>query len=220
MTLLEASHLHRSVDPSGRLLLDHVCLSIRAGDRLGIQGVSGSGKSTLLRALALMDAQTTGQICFRGQPVLEPDIPAFRRSVVYLPQQPGFIDGTVRDNLKLAFGFASCTQTFDEQRATDWFANFGRGASMLQQSAGDLSGGERQMVAFIRALLLEPTVLLLDEPSAAMDGKLARIIERQALDWVHQQTDRGFVWISHDEAQVHRVTNRRVCLQDGQLDES
>ncbi|MEM9644002.1 MAG: ATP-binding cassette domain-containing protein [Planctomycetota bacterium] len=218
--LLDAQGLSRTLEESGRVLLDGVDLFIDEGDRIGILGESGSGKTTLLRSLAMLDASTDGRLSFRSAP-LEPDgVPAYRRRVAHVSQQAGFIDASVRENLKLGFRFASADSPYDETEAISILGRLGRTESILDQNARELSGGERQMVAFVRALLVDPTILLLDEPTAAMDGDSAAKLESLILHWCRAKPDRALVWISHDMDQIRRMTNRRVRLRSGQLDEA
>lgn len=219
MTLLVANGLHRSLNESGRVLLDNVDVSINPGDRIGIVGDSGSGKTTLLRSLAMLDAQSVGQIEFQGQLIADPDIPAYRRRVLYVAQQAGFVDANVRDNLALAFQFVSTQNRLDESQAVAWLAQLGRDASMLEQSARDLSGGERQLVALVRALLVDPTILLLDEPTSAMDAGLTEELEAFIMRWTNEDSERAFSWISHDQEQLRRVTNRQLRIKDGCVSE-
>lgn len=219
MTLLVANGLHRSLNESGRVLLDNVDVSINPGDRIGIVGDSGSGKTTLLRSLAMLDAQSVGQIEFQGQLIADPDIPAYRRRVLYVAQQAGFVDANVRDNLALAFQFVSTQNRLDESQAVAWLAQLGRDASMLEQSARDLSGGERQLVALVRALLVDPTILLLDEPTSAMDAGLTEELEAFIMRWTNENSERAFSWISHDQEQLRRVTNRQLRIKDGCVSE-
>lgn len=219
MTLLVANGLHRSLNESGRVLLDNVDVSINPGDRIGIVGDSGSGKTTLLRSLAMLDAQTVGQIEFQGQLIADSDIPAYRRRVLYVAQQAGFVDANVRDNLALAFQFVSTQNRLDESQAVAWLAQLGRDASMLEQSARDLSGGERQLVALVRALLVDPTILLLDEPTSAMDAGLTEELEAFIMRWTNENSERAFSWISHDQEQLRRVTNRQLRIKDGCVSE-
>ena len=91
----------------------------------------------------------------------------------------------------------------------------GRDDSFLRQRTERLSGGEAQIVAVVRALLVAPSVLLLDEPTASLDSGTARAIEELIRHWVSASPDRAFIWTSHDRAQLERIAGRLVTLGPG-----
>jgi len=190
-------------------------------------GTSGSGKSTLLRAMAMLD-RCTGEISFQGKPIRGDDIPAYRRAVIYLSQRPFFTDGTVEENLKLPFQFKSAEtggtgDAFQPDRAAAALDAFGLSPQILEQPCESLSGGEQQMVALIRALLMEPQILLLDEPTAALDPDAKHRFEQRILTW-HESTPenekRAFLWTSHDPVQVDRLTQHTIRIHQGELTRS
>jgi len=217
MRLLDVHNLHLAVPPNNRCLLNNVSLQIDSGDRIGLAGNTGSGKSSLLRALAWLDSRATGQVRLQGQRVDPHEFPAYRRRINLVAQQPTLIDGTVRENLSLAFRFQANSQTYDENIALDLFTQMGRPKSLLDQDAKRLSGGERQIVTIIRSLLLQPDLLLLDEPTASMDSTATHHLEAMLLRWVGESPRRAMVWVSHDPSQLERVSNRTWILQDGQV---
>jgi putative ABC transport system ATP-binding protein len=202
---------------SGSWLLRGASLAVEAGERVGVTGPSGSGKSVLLRAAALLDRADEGAIRFRGARVAGAGVPAFRRDVVYVPQRPVLVaDATTRANLRLPFRFAvNRGRAFDEERIVGWLAAFGRGKDLLDRSARHLSGGESQIIALVRALQLDPAVLLLDEPSASLDAAAASQLEDLVAAWLGGDARRALVWVSHDEAQLERVARRRIVVRGG-----
>jgi putative ABC transport system ATP-binding protein len=108
------------------------------------------------------------------------------------------------------------------EQSLNWLGDFARSERLLDQSVQELSGGEQQIVALIRAMLLRPCVLLLDEPTAALDAAATEQFEQLVLSW-HSDTaespaaTRGLVWTSHDVAQLRRVTNRIARMSEGTL---
>ena len=211
--MLEARDLCRNF-PDG-WLLDHAALTLHPGDRLGISGSSGAGKTLLLRALTLLDPVDSGAVLWQGEPIA--DVPAYRRQVAYVQQQPGLIEGDVEANLRVPFELKQHQERrFERDRIIDWLVRLHRDESFLRKSHADLSGGEAQIVALLRILQLDPTILLLDEPTAALDDKTARVVEEVLVGWCAE--DRAFIWVSHDGDQLGRVTNRLLRMEKGKLE--
>ena len=219
-TLIQVRDLTRRDAKTKRLLLDKVNLVICGGQRIGLVGPSGSGKSSLLRAIAKLDRCDSGEVRFGGNPVCRDSVPAYRRQVVYLPQRPAFAAGTVRENLELPFHFAAATETFDETRVHRWLGDLDKSQELLSQPVDQLSGGEQQIVALIRAIALSPQVLLLDEPTASLDSEATQRFEDLVLAW-HEENEssvnRAFVWTSHNANQIQRMTTRRITIAGGVL---
>lgn len=200
-----------------RPLLSGISLRVDPSTRLGLVGSSASGKSSLLRVMAMLDPITGGQMLFRGQTVPDTEIPSFRRQVVYLAQHPSMILGTVRANLEAPFCFKSAATEFDLTRVLSLFERLGKPASILDQTTDQLSGGERQLIALVRALQLDPAVLLLDEPTSALDDDAAGKFESLLEHWRQDGASRSFVWVSHDGRQVERMTDQIVRMTEGRL---
>lgn len=216
--LLAAEGLGRRL-PGGGWLLRDVSLVVRTGERVALAGPTGAGKTLLLRALALLDPLDAGEVRFRSETIRPPDVPSYRSRVMYVPQRPAVVSGTVEDNLRLPFSLRIHRgRTFDRTAAAELLDALGRGGRFLTQADRELSGGERQVVALARALLLSPALLLLDEPTAALDPASARKAEEAVGRWAASGPDRAFVWVSHDAAQVGRVAGRVIRLRDGRTE--
>ncbi|MGA2031697.1 MAG: ATP-binding cassette domain-containing protein [Thermoguttaceae bacterium] len=217
--LLEARNLGRR-HPDGRSwLLEDVSLLIEPGMRLALVGPSGAGKTLLLRALALLDPLDSGDVRFRGTNVRRDGVPPFRREVHYLHQRAALLDDTVEAALRRPFTLkCRLQQQFQQPRAVEILERLGRDASFLAKNVSDLSGGEIQITALIRALQLEPTVLLLDEPTAALDAQAASAVEDLLQHWISQQAAaRAMVWVSHDRQQAGRVAQTVVSIEAGRI---
>ncbi len=186
-------------------------LDVRAGDRLAVRGPSGAGKTLLLRALAGLDALDQGTLLSRDEPVRQ--LPAHRAAVALVAQRPALGDGKVRDALREPFAFAvRAGRAYDEDAARAGLAALGRDAGLLDQSVEGLSGGEAQTVGLLRALLTDPTVLLLDEPTAGLDPERTAAVERTVAAFLAADARRAAVWTGHDAPQIARVTDRAVEL--------
>ena len=187
-------------------------LSIQEGECLGILGPSGAGKTTLLRILSMLDQPTSGTLTYRGtryegSPPLD-----VRREITLVFQRAMLLDRSVIDNV--AYGLAIRGQRDDarvqmmlEELRIDHLAN---------QPAQTLSAGEMQRTAVARALVLKPSVLLLDEPTANLDPENVSILEnafRQAV--VRDGTTA--VLVSHNLHQVCRLAHSAAAILDGEL---
>jgi putative ABC transport system ATP-binding protein len=200
-------------------LIREVNMAVHYGDRLGIVGSSGAGKTVLLRALAMLDPISAGEILWNGQSVRRDSVPAFRKQVIYLHQRPALYEGNVEDNLRYPFTLKGHrSNAFDRSRVLDLLAALGRDAGFLAKSSRDLSGGEAQIVALIRAIQLEPSVLLLDEPTASLDPGTAQALEDVIDRWLSAKTgERALVWVSHDREQTLRMTAQTITLHSGRV---
>jgi putative ABC transport system ATP-binding protein len=202
-------------------LLHGVNLQVRKGERVFLTGASGCGKSTLLRILAKLEVSMANAVFCPRLPTQ--DARLFRAKVSYLAQDPILFDGTVLDNFELVFKLdIHKDQTFHKEKALRWLLELGLPHDILNRHVKNLSGGERQRVALVRALLLNPYVLLLDEITSALDSTTTERVERFLLSWLGHDQSRAIVWISHNQQQVTRMATRRweiiekQCLDRGQ----
>lgn len=216
-TVLEAVGIGRKV--GDRWLLEDVSLTIRPGERIGVIGPSGSGKTLLLRALALLDSTDAGEIRWLGEVVHGAGVPHFRSQVMYLHQRPVLLEGTVEDNLRAPFHLRVHRDiTFDRERVVALLETLSRDGSFLAKQQRDLSGGESQIAALLRAMQLDPAVLLLDEPTAALDADATAQVEALVSGWLGGRPERrAVVWVTHDLQQARRVATRVLRMDKGRL---
>jgi putative ABC transport system ATP-binding protein len=209
--VLDLRDAGRLVD--GRWLWRGLTLTLHAGERVALAGPSGSGKTLLLRAMAGLDGLDEGSLTLHGTPLADWSMPAYRSHVAYVAQRPALVEGTVEDNLRVPFGLrAHAQRRWDRTWVSAALERLGRDERFLTQDAVELSGGEQQLVALVRRLQLEPSVLLLDEPSASLDDTSARALETLVDDWHASSPSRTSLWTSHHREQLTRVTNRAVRL--------
>ncbi len=186
------------------LNLAPVEFAVAPGECLGVQGPSGSGKTVLLRAIADLDPND-GRVVLGEEDRDAMPAPAWRRRVRFVAAEPGWWAETVAEHF------------------TDWpgqaaaAAELGLPAEIGERPVIELSTGERQRLALLRALETPPRVLLLDEPTAALDPASTEAVE--ALVAAKRQDGLIVLWASHDREQLRRVARRRLLVADGRVRE-
>lgn len=217
--MLEAFDLGRRPPGTPFWLLRNVSLQLPPATSLAIVGPSGGGKTLLLRAVALLDPLDAGQIRWQGGALADADVPAYRSRVIYVQQRPALLAGRVEANLRQPYLLAiHRRRQFDRSRVLDLLDHLGRETSFLDKSHRDLSGGESQIVALVRAIQLDPDVLLLDEPTSAMDRQTSAAAERLIGQWqLDGAGQRSFLWVTHDIEQAERMGDRVIEMRAGQL---
>lgn len=171
-------------------------------------GPSGSGKSTLLRLCNRLEVPTSGRVSYCGKDIADIDPLWLRRRVGMCFQRPTPFPATVGDNLRAADPDAS-----DAQMA-ETLTRVALTGSWLDRDATALSGGEAQRMCLARTLMARPQVLLLDEPTSAVDAAAAQVIERA----VRELADNDGIpalWVTHDAAQVERIADWVVHIEHG-----
>jgi molybdopterin-binding protein len=200
-------------DGADALAIDAV--DVRTGEILAVIGPNGSGKSTLLRVLGLLERPAQGEVSFRGRPVDAAHALAERRQMAMVFQQPLLADTTVAANVALGLRFRAVPTADRRARVDRWLARLGV-AALATRRARTLSGGEAQRVALARALVLNPAVLLLDEPFAALDPptRAALLADLVAILRADRVTT---VIVTHDRGEAQALGDRVAVLLGGRV---
>ena len=195
MICIETDNL--TCDIAGHRLFEGLTLRVERGQRVRIAGPSGCGKSTFLKSLMGFVPTASGTIRIEGAELNETSVWTLRHKLAYLAQEPDLGAGRVLDRLHEPFGYRrNADVRFDPDRLNHWLDFFYLPQAVLQKELKSLSGGEKQRLAVILAILLGRTIFLLDEPVSAMDtaGR------RRFLQMFQEHPDWTAVFVSHDES--------------------
>ncbi|NEO31111.1 MAG: ATP-binding cassette domain-containing protein [Symploca sp. SIO3C6] len=213
--VLSAKSLGRQVQ--NRWVWQGLNFELYPGEGLGIAGPSGAGKSLLLRAIAGLDPVQAGKITFADQPLASWSMPHYRSMVIYLHQRPAIMEGTVEENFRQVYTLRSHRdKVYNRHKILEYLEILGRRADFLERHSSALSGGEAQIVAFLRVLQLQPQILLFDEPTASLDAQTTQCFEDLVKTWLTKQPKRAYLWTSHDPVQLTRVINRSITISSDQ----
>ncbi len=203
------------IQRNGRDVLKIDSLDIAHGETLTVVGPNGAGKSTLLLALAHLLRPVRGEILFDGKSTRTWNDLEYRRKISFVFQAPLLMDMTVEQNVALGLKFRHVSGEETQARAGKWMKALGI-ESLAKRRSGQLSGGEAQRVSLARAFVLEPELLLLDEPYAALDPPShARLLED--LSNILKQDSRTAVFVTHNLKEAAKLSHRIAVIVDGML---
>ena len=217
--------LDEELSTPARALVNGVSGTLLSGQVTVLTGASGSGKSVLLRVLAGLLPMSSGTVRLDDGTLssdyydIHKTAPIrWRQQVALLAQHPQLLDGSVLENLQMPYQLhAHQSQTFDIDWHVAQLEHLDRSADFLQQDAKHLSGGERQLVNTLRLLQLSPQVLLLDEPTAALDMDTSAQLVNLLINWLHTDAQRTLLWVTHDTKDIMPLANRHWHMQAGVL---
>lgn len=203
--------------PDGPTVLEEASLVIEKGAYALVRGASGTGKSTLLRLLCRLEEAQSGTISFNGQSI-EDMVPAdLRRKVAYVQQMPTLLLGTVGENLLLPYEFKANEglQVPDKEALAEYLESFLLTGIDLETKGDCLSVGQSQRICLIRSLLLQPEVVLMDEPTASLDIDSAMVVLDKAAELSAAGTT--VIMISHSQDIPGGVTHT-IRINDRKLE--
>ena len=204
----------------GPIILNGIDETIQKGEKVVIVGPSGSGKSTFLRCLNLLEMPTSGEVWFEGARINAPgvDVDSIRRKMGMVFQQFNlFPHKTVRQNITLAPLLLKIkTEEEANDQATTLLNRIGL-ADKADAYPSQLSGGQRQRVAIVRALAMNPDVMLFDEPTSALDPEMVG----EVLDFMHKLADEGMtmVVVTHEMGFAREGGPRVLFMDEGEIKE-
>jgi ABC-type iron transport system FetAB ATPase subunit len=185
-------------------LLHDCCLTVSSGEIVAIRGPSGSGKTVLLRAIADLDPNT-GEVRLEGASRDSMSAPQWRRQIRFVPAEAAWWADRVGDHFRSA------------EKVAKRAAEIGLPPESLTWEVARLSTGEKQRLGLLRAVEDDPPVLLLDEPTAALDPEAEGMVEAHLQRL--QAKGGAMILVTHSSAQAARLSNRRYTMRDGRLSE-
>jgi tungstate transport system ATP-binding protein len=205
-----------SVRRGRRLVLAPCDVTIRPGEVIGIYGPNGAGKSTLLQALAGLLPLASGHLRFDGRCVgRDLSAVAYRRHTAAVFQEPLLLRGTVGYNIALGLSLRGMPLAEQAPRVASWLERLQIG-HLTQRRVGTLSGGEAQRVSLARTLVLEPTLVFLDEPFAALDAPTRFRLVGELADILAERRIAAF-FVTHDLTEASALCQRCLVLDHGRV---
>ena len=198
-------------------LLDRVDLEVARGGLLHVVGPSGAGKSTLVRLINRMDEATDGSIDVLGRPISSWPVRELRQRVAMAFQESSLLGMSVRQNLRLRFDLCGDPPPDLDERMAGVLDLVGLDDEVLDRDASRLSVGQKQRVALGRALIGEPDVLLLDEPTSSLDPRLAeQLLDR--LTSIRRTRELTMVMVTHRFEEARRMGGDLSVMIDGRIE--
>jgi len=220
-TILQATNVNKTFGTKGNLYtaLQNINLSINEGEYVGIMGPSGAGKSTLLNIFSTIDTPTSGEITIDGQNIVsmnEEKLSDFRRHKLgFIFQDYNLLDTlTVKENILLPLALSKVPAAEIERRVEEIADTFSI-REILDKYPYHISGGQKQRAAASRAIVTNPSLILADEPTGALDSKSATGL-LESLSKLNQNNQATILMVTHD-AYAASYCNRVIFINDGQL---
>ena len=195
-------------------ILDIKDLTIKEHKVTCIMGESGSGKSTLLKLLNKLISCDSGEILYNNLSLKEVNPIELRRSVVMLPQFPAIFTGSIKENLLIGLKFSEKPLVSDDKlREVLEMVKLNKD---FHEDAEKLSGGEKQRIALGRVILMQPEVLLLDEPSSALDEDTEHMIIESLVNYT-KNNNKTLIMVTHSKKIAHHFSDEIVEIKKGKV---
>ena len=199
--------------------LDHISFEVDEGEFVGIMGASGSGKTTLLNCVSTIDRATSGQIKINGKEITslkEKEIASFRREELgFIFQNFNLLDTlTGRDNIALALAIVGESPSAIEKKVNQAAKDLDI-ETILEKYPYEMSGGQQQRVACARALVTNPSLILADEPTGALDSKSAGML-LESLQIMNEKRNATILMVTHDAFTASHC-KRILFIKDGKI---
>lgn len=203
------------IQRNGRNVLQINSLEIKRGETLAVVGPNGAGKSTLLLALAHLLKPVRGEITFHGKPLKHWNDIEYRRKIAFVFQDPLLMDMSVRENIALGLKFRKANKDVIKTQVIRWAKAMGVD-HLLGRRAGLLSGGEAQRVSLARAFVLDPELLLMDEPFSAVDPPTRKQLLKD-LSKLLAHDHRTTIFVTHNLKEAAQMGVRVAVVIGGEL---
>lgn len=201
----------------GTRIIDHISLELQKGRTFALVGQSGCGKTTILRLIMHLVEPNSGAVEFAGQSQTKQEVPKMRHRIGYVVQDGGlFPHLTARENVELQSIYLGRSAESIKQRVGELCELTQFPEEALGRYPGQISGGQRQRVGLMRALMLDPDVLLLDEPLAALDPIIRSELQADLRE-IFRQLGKTVVLVTHDLAEAAFVSDAIVLMRDGRV---
>jgi len=212
-TLLTLSDV--AVHHGEHVALQVASLEVYPGDVMALIGPNGAGKSTMLRVMGILQLPDHGTVRFRGENALDGNQLALRRRIATVFQEPLLLNASVYQNAALGLKLRGVRRDEIQRHLGPWLQRLGI-AHLAARFARTLSGGEAQRTSLARALVLEPELLLLDEPFSALDPASREALVRD-FQRIVRETGITTVLVTHDRHEAFALANRVGVLHQGHL---
>ena len=200
-----------------RTLLTNISVAIAKGQKTALIGATGSGKTTFLRLLNRLIDPSAGNILWNGKNIQEIPIQTLRRKVLLVSQEPSLLGMTVSEAIAYPLKLQNLPQSEIDSRLQKWLDKLQIDRKLLNRSELELSLGQRQWVAIARALVMEPEILLLDEPTSSLDRGLSHLLLDTLTELTQLTQSVTVVMINHQLDLVQTWCDRLICLHNGEL---